>query len=70
MGIHTITIETRALIDEQLLKMAQINAQMGKDTPVNDRIEYRRQINFCLKEIKSLDLEFWEEICPDKKDKI
>lgn len=69
MGIHTISTQTRVLIDAQLLKMAKINAEMGIDTPVDDRIEYRRQINLCLKEIKSLDLEFWEEICPDKNDK-
>lgn len=70
MGIADIPKETRDLIDAELFKMAQINAQMGKDTPVDDRIEYRRQINLCLKEIKRLDLGFWEEICPDKKDKI
>lgn len=70
MGILTISPETRALIDEQLIKMAKINAQMGKDTLISDRIEYRRQINLCLKEIKRIDLGFWEEICPDKKDKI
>ena len=70
MGILTITPEQRALIDEQLINMAKINAQMGRDTPIADRAEHRRQINLCLKEIKKIDLEFWEEICPDKKDKI
>ena len=29
-----------------------------------------KAINECLNEIKKLDLEFWEEIVPDKKDKI
>lgn len=70
MGIADIPKETRELIDEQLLQMAKVNAQMGKDTPINDMIEYRRQINLCLKEIKRLDFGFYEEICPDKKDKI
>lgn len=70
MGIIDIPKETRDLIDAELLKMAQINAKMGKDTPWEDRAEFRRQINICLKEIKRLDLGFWEEICPDKKDKI
>jgi hypothetical protein len=70
MGIDNIKIETRQLIDDQLLKMAKINARMGLDTKTDDRIEYRRQIGQCLKEIKNLDLEFYNEICPDRKDKI
>lgn len=70
MGIANITLETRALIDAQLLIMAQINARMGKDTKADEKIECRRQIANCLKEIKSLDREFYQEICPDEKDKI
>ena len=70
MGIANIPKEVRDLIDAQLFEMAQINARMGRDTKVDEKIEHRRQIANCLKEIKRLDLGFWEEICPDKKDKI
>lgn len=68
MGIANISIETRKLIDDQLIQMAKINAKMGKDTSVDDKIEYRRQIGLCLKEIKRIDKEFYEEIVPTKDD--
>lgn len=70
MGIENISSETRKAIDAQLLKIAQINCQIGVDTKADEKIEYRRQIRACLNEIKALDLEFWEQIVPDKKDKI
>lgn len=70
MGIESVSKETRDLIDIQLMQIARLNAGMGVDTKTDERIECRRQINLCLKEIKRLDLEFWEEIVPDKKDKI
>lgn len=69
MGIATISVELRKLIDVELIKIAGINAQIAKDTSVNDKIEYRRQIGVCLKEIKKLDKEFYEEIVPDSKEK-
>jgi uncharacterized protein with PIN domain len=69
MGIADISLETRNLIDEQLIKIARINCLMGIDTKVDEKIEYRRQIRECLKEIKRLDVGFWEEIVPDKKEK-
>jgi hypothetical protein len=70
MGIENISNETRLQIDEQLLAMAKINARMGVDSKADERIEARRQINLCLKRIKELDCEFWEQIVPDRKDKI
>jgi hypothetical protein len=70
MGIDTISIETRILINSQLLKIAGLNATLGKDSKLCEKAEVRKRINECLSEIKKLDLEFWEEIVPDKKDKI
>jgi hypothetical protein len=70
MGIDTISIETRILINSQLLKIAGLNATLGKDSKLCEKTEVRKSINECLNEIKKLDLEFWEEIVPDKKDKI
>jgi hypothetical protein len=70
MGIDTISIETRILINSQLLKIAGLNATLGKDSKLCEKAEVRKSINECLNEIKKLDLEFWEEIVPDKKDKI
>lgn len=68
MGIANIPLETRLLIDAQLIEIAKINARIGKDTRVDEKIEYRRQIGACLREIKRLDIGFWEEICPDKSE--
>ena len=64
MSIETISPEIRKLIDEQLIIIARLNATTGLDTRVDERIENRRQINLCLKEIKCLDAGFYKEICP------
>lgn len=70
MGIENINTETRILIDNELRLIAAINCKIGRDTKVDEKIEYRKQIGVCMKNIKALDLGFWEEICPDKRDKI
>ncbi len=70
MGIDNISLETRILIDKQLSKIAGLNATLGKDSKLCEKAEVRKQINECLSEIKKIDLEFWEQIVPDKKDKI
>jgi hypothetical protein len=64
MGIADISIETRALIDEQLIQIARLNASLGIDSKVDEKIECRRQINLCLKEIKRIDAGFYKEIVP------
>jgi len=64
MGIETINVETRNLIDQELIKIARLNANLGLDSKVDEKIECRRAINVCLKEIKRIDKEFYKEICP------
>lgn len=70
MGIANISKETRDLIDAQLLQMAKVNATLGRGTTADEKIEARRLIGICLREIKRLDIGFWEEICPDKNDNL
>tara|TARA_R110000868_G_scaffold36781_5_gene130240 strand:- start:126 stop:338 length:213 start_codon:yes stop_codon:yes gene_type:complete len=70
MGIDTINLEKRILVDNYLLMIAGLNATLGKDSKLCEKAEVRKRINECLSEIKKIDLEFWEEIVPDKKDKI
>ena len=70
MGIDTMSLEKRISIDRQLSKIAGLNATLGKDSKLCEKAEVRKLINECLAEIKKIDLEFWEEIVPDKKDKI
>lgn len=65
MGIESISKEVRDLIDVQLLQISKLNATLGRDSRVDERIECRRAINVCLKEIKKLDAEFYREICPN-----
>lgn len=64
MGIANMADDTRTLIDIQLKKIADIECQMGKDTPPNETEEFKRQIHECLLVIKNIDQEFFEEICP------
>lgn len=65
MGIESISKETRDLIDIQLMRIAKLNATLGRDSRVDEKIECRRAINVCLKEIKRLDGGFYKEICPN-----
>ena len=66
MGIDNISLENRILIDKQLYIIAGLNATLGKDSNLCEKVDVREQINQCLDEIKKIDLEFWQEIAPDK----
>ena len=62
-------LEKRKQIDEHLRIIAGINANIGVDSTPQERMDCKNKIAEHLKEIKKIDLEFWELICPDKKDK-
>ena len=70
MGIQSISPETRILIDIQLKKIADINSKIGLDTTKSEKAKLRKDIVYHMDQIKALDYEFWEEICPDKNDKL
>lgn len=55
-------------IDKLLEEMASINANLGKSSTNKEvRIAQRKIINRELK-IKAIDLNFYNEICPDSED--
>lgn len=69
-GINGIPIETRQKIDVHLKNIAGINSGIALDTTKSEKAELRKLINLELAEIKKLDEGFYNEIVPDKQDKI
>lgn len=62
--------KTRILIDKHLQKIASLNANIGLDSTQKEKQDIRHQIHVELQVIKEIDREFYEQICPDKKDKL
>jgi hypothetical protein len=60
----------REQIDVHLQKIASLNANIGLDSTAHEKQEIRHLMQLELKAIKEIDKEFYEVICPDKKDKL
>jgi hypothetical protein len=60
---------SRTLIDSHLKTIASLNVNIGIDSTAKERKEINDKILEELKCIKEIDLEFFNEIVPDKKDK-
>lgn len=60
-------INTRKEIDLNLHSIAVLNAEIGLDVPKYQKEIIMQQIKDKLKIIKTLDLEFYKMICPDKE---
>ncbi len=62
--------EVRDQIDANLKRMAHLNANIGLDTPKEEKESVKSQILECQENIKKLDEEFYLEICPSKDEEI
>jgi hypothetical protein len=60
----------REQIDIHLKKIASLNANIGLDSTATEKQAIKHLMQLELKAIKELDKEFYEVICPDKKDKV
>jgi hypothetical protein len=62
--------EVLVKIDKHLKEIAGLNANIGIDSTNAEKTKIRHNINEHMKAIKELDNDFYEIICPDKKDKL
>lgn len=62
--------KTRIQIDNLLEHLAKLESKKGIDSTPEEKASINIEMNVCLKEIKSLDKNFWLRCCPGLNEEI